>query len=161
RQCFAFFLLIQVIGMPLKRHPVYLRETYQAVRPPERASAFDISRNEKDSNRNLQFGCKRKCMCVVVIIPIVKREHQERASSLYLASVLHIEFFQRRFEVKYTVVTAQVEQLAAQIFPNSAMVIKNNQVTIRVLYPPAHQVYESTVVEKCRNTFFDSIVHKL
>src|SRR5258708_9615820 len=124
-QSFAFLLLVQMIGVSFQCHLVNLCKTYQASCPPKRVASFHMPRNEKDSNGNLQLTCKWKCMCVVIVITIVKCQCQKSTPIPPLYSLG--EFFQRRFEIEYAIVTTQIKQMAAQISPGYLMIIEDNQ----------------------------------
>src|SRR5947207_12129227 len=87
-QFFAPVWTLQTIGTSFNLYFVRLCAAHQAstLLPPEVITAFNITRNEKDSDRNLQLTGESKTIRVVIAISIVKRQHKGRALILFLVS---------------------------------------------------------------------------
>src|SRR5579864_3659284 len=120
-----------MVDAPLDCHLTRLSAIYKALvlQPPEIISAFYVTRNDKDSNRNLQLPCKSKGMRVVIAVSIIEGQYHRYAPVTYPLPLLRrcIELFQRLFEMQYAIVLTQVEHLTAQISSKRAMVFEDNQ----------------------------------
>src|SRR6266571_9577321 len=121
-----------MVDVPFNRCLPHLRVRHKAIAlsPPKVITALHITWDEKDSERNLQFTCERQAMRIVIVVSIVEGEHQWCTSVTHLLPILrrHVEFFQCRLKMKYTVVAAQVEQMTAQVSSSRPVVVEDNQV---------------------------------
>src|SRR5260221_6731223 len=81
--------LPQMVGPTFNRHFVHLSTAYQfAFSPPEWFTGLDVTWNEEDCERNLQLTCKRKSMCIVIVVAIVKGQYQQRPLITSILSIL-------------------------------------------------------------------------
>src|SRR5260221_4663718 len=136
-------------------HLVHLRMLCKpfTLLPPEVITALHVARNKEDSNRNLQLLCKRKGMRIVIVVAIVKGQHQQCTLITPILSILgrSIQFFKSLFQVQHTVVTPQIEEMATQVSPSCTVVSEDNQAWPRALPPPARKFHQPAIVEACSN----------
>src|SRR5712692_1330426 len=120
-----------------------------ALQPPEAITAFNVTRNDKNGDRNLQLACKNKSVRIVILISIIKADHQRCAAVMYLPFLARpcIEFFQCCLNIEYTIVTAQIREMKVQGSPSCTVVIKDNQMFSRALSPVAYQFHQAGVVK--------------
>src|SRR6266849_5173676 len=121
-----------MVNAPFNRCLSHLCVRHKAVAlsPPKVITTFHVAWSEKESERNLQLACKRKAMRIVIVVSIVEGKHQWCTSVTHLLPILgrHVEFFQCRLKMEYTIMAAQVEQMAAQVSSSRLMVVEDNQV---------------------------------
>src|SRR6266516_829922 len=122
--------LPQLIGWSFNRHLVHLCSTHQAFTlvPPEILAALHIAWNEKDGDRHLQLTCKHEGMSIVIMIAVVKSQYQGGTPVLRRCRflLLSVKFFKLFFKMQHAVVTAQVEEMVAQVAASCTMIVQNN-----------------------------------
>src|SRR6266487_1207764 len=153
-----------MVDAPFNHYLAHLCARHKAIAllPPKVIAAFHITWNEKDGERNLQLTCERKGVRIVIAVAIIEGQHQRYASITHPPPIFvwHVKFLQCCLKMEYTIMTTQIEQVAAQVSPSRAMVIEDNQTLSRSAYPPACQSHKSTIVEAGCNKRQYALTHE-
>src|SRR5436309_6764430 len=60
----------------------------------------------------------------------------------------------------YTIMAMQIAQMTTKVPSRRTMIVQDYQLPTRVPYPPTSYMYQSTIVETCRNTDKYSFSHR-
>src|SRR5260370_25290738 len=120
-----------MVNAPFNRCLSHLCVRHKAVAlsPPKVITTFHVAWSEKESERNLQLACKRKAMRIVIVVSIVEGKHQWCTSVTHLLPILglHVEFFQCRLKMEYTIMAAHAGLIAPQMPSRRRSVVQDNR----------------------------------